>query len=93
MELKYKQNPRGKPGLVCFPSDTGRLIHLSAGQQPKTQGQMHTGVAYQDDIECSEWLSYNFNLNQLENPMARLENGYLTMINNRLKNNFKKNDV
>jgi hypothetical protein len=25
-----RQNPRGKPGSVCFPSNTGRLIHLSS---------------------------------------------------------------
>jgi hypothetical protein len=32
MVAKHRQNPKGKPGSVCFPSDTGRLIHLSAGQ-------------------------------------------------------------
>jgi hypothetical protein len=31
--IKNKQlSTRGKPGSVCFPPDTGRLIHLSAGQ-------------------------------------------------------------
>ena len=50
---KPRQNHRGKLCLVCFPTDTGRQIHLSAGQLPKTQGQMYAGVAYQDDIECS----------------------------------------
>ena len=39
--------PRGKPGSVCFPPDTGRLIHLSAGQKPKPEGLIYTGVAYQ----------------------------------------------
>jgi hypothetical protein len=29
---KQRQNPRGKPGSVCFPTDNGRQIHLSAGQ-------------------------------------------------------------
>jgi hypothetical protein len=29
---KHNENPSGKPGSVCFPPDTGRLIHLSAGQ-------------------------------------------------------------
>ena len=48
----HSQNPRGKPGSVCFPTDTGRQIHLSAGQKPETQGQIYTGVAYQDDVEC-----------------------------------------
>ena len=28
---KHRQNPSGISGLVCFPPDTGRLIHLSAG--------------------------------------------------------------
>ena len=50
---KQRQNPRGKPGSVCFPTDTGRQIHLLAGHLPKTQGQIYTGVAYQDNIECS----------------------------------------
>jgi hypothetical protein len=53
VKAKHRQNPRGKPGSVCFPIDTGRLIHLSAGQLPKTQGQIYNGVAYQDNIECS----------------------------------------
>jgi hypothetical protein len=35
---KHRQNPRGKHGLVCFPTDIGRQIHLSAEQLPKTQG-------------------------------------------------------
>jgi hypothetical protein len=29
---KHRQNTRGKPCSVCFPPDTGRLLHLSAGQ-------------------------------------------------------------
>jgi hypothetical protein len=29
---KHRQNPRGKPGSVCFPTDTGRQMYLSAGQ-------------------------------------------------------------
>jgi hypothetical protein len=29
---KHRQNPTGKPGSVCFPIDTGRQIHLSAGK-------------------------------------------------------------
>jgi hypothetical protein len=29
---QLRANPRGKPGSVCFPPDTRRLIHLSAGQ-------------------------------------------------------------
>jgi hypothetical protein len=29
---KHRLNPIRKPGSVCFPPDTGRLIHLSAGQ-------------------------------------------------------------
>ena len=29
---KHRQNPRGKPGSVCFPPDTGGWNHLSAGQ-------------------------------------------------------------
>ena len=29
---KHRQNPRGKPSSVCFPTDTGRQINLSAGQ-------------------------------------------------------------
>ena len=28
----HRQNPRGKPGSVYFPTDTGRQIHLSAEQ-------------------------------------------------------------
>jgi hypothetical protein len=32
IKLKHRQNPRRKPGSVCFPTDTGRQIHLSAGQ-------------------------------------------------------------
>jgi hypothetical protein len=28
----HRQNPRGKPVSVCFTPDTGRVIHLSAGQ-------------------------------------------------------------
>ena len=52
-KAKHRQNPRGKPGSVCFPTDTGRQIQLSAGQKPKTQGQIFPGVAYQDEIECS----------------------------------------
>jgi hypothetical protein len=38
---------------VCFTPETGRLIDLSAGQKPTTQGQIYTGVAYQEDSECS----------------------------------------
>ena len=34
-------------------TDTGRQIYLSAGQLPKTQGQIYTGVAYQYNLECS----------------------------------------
>jgi hypothetical protein len=30
--VKHRQNPGGKPGSVCFPTDTGRPIQLSAGQ-------------------------------------------------------------
>jgi hypothetical protein len=29
---KYRQNPRGKPGSVFFPTDKGRRIHLSVGK-------------------------------------------------------------
>jgi hypothetical protein len=29
---KLGQNPREKPGSVCFTPDTERFIHLSAGQ-------------------------------------------------------------
>jgi hypothetical protein len=29
---KHRQNPKGKPASVCFTPDTGRGIHLSAGQ-------------------------------------------------------------
>jgi hypothetical protein len=29
---KHWQNPRGKPGSVCFPTNTGMQIHLSEGQ-------------------------------------------------------------
>ena len=29
---RYRQYPRGKPGSVCFSTDTGRQINLSAGQ-------------------------------------------------------------
>jgi hypothetical protein len=29
---KHRQNPRGKHGSVCFPTDTGIQLHLSAGQ-------------------------------------------------------------
>ena len=29
---KNRQNPRGKPALICFTPDTGRGIHLSAEQ-------------------------------------------------------------
>jgi hypothetical protein len=29
---KHRQNPGEKPGSVCLLPDTGRLIHLSAGQ-------------------------------------------------------------
>jgi hypothetical protein len=36
--------------LVQFPTNTGSV---SAGQYPKTQAQIYTGVVYQDDIECS----------------------------------------
>ena len=50
---KCSQNPSGNPGSVCFPPNTGKVIHLSAGQYPKTQGQIDTGVAYQEDNECS----------------------------------------
>jgi hypothetical protein len=28
---KHRQNPRGKPASLCFPTDTRRQIHLSAG--------------------------------------------------------------
>jgi hypothetical protein len=47
-----RQSPRGQPGSVCFPSETGRQVHLSAGQ-PTTQGQIYTAGAYQEDTECS----------------------------------------
>ena len=57
---KHKRNRRGKPGSVCFPTDTGRQIHLSAGQ-----GQIYTGVAYQDDTEYSR-VAYSFELNRFE---------------------------
>ena len=50
---QHMQNPKGKPGSVCFPTDTGGGIHLSAEHQPKTQGQIYTGVVYQEDSECS----------------------------------------
>ena len=30
--ILHRQNPKGKPGSVCFPTDTERQIHLSAGQ-------------------------------------------------------------
>jgi hypothetical protein len=36
-----------------FHQTLGDLIHLLAGQKPKTQGQIYTGVAYQEDSECS----------------------------------------
>ena len=29
---KHMQNERGKPGSVCYPTDTVRQIHLSVGQ-------------------------------------------------------------
>jgi hypothetical protein len=29
---KHRQNPKGTPGSVCFPTNTGRQIHLSAGK-------------------------------------------------------------
>ena len=29
---KHRQNPIGNPASVCFTPDTGRGIHLSAGQ-------------------------------------------------------------
>jgi hypothetical protein len=29
---KHRQNPRGKPGSVCYPPDSERQIHLSARQ-------------------------------------------------------------
>ena len=48
----HRQNPRGKPASVCFIPDTGRGIHISAGQ-PATQGQIYTGVSYLEDSECS----------------------------------------
>ena len=48
---KNRQNPRQKSGSVCFPTETGTQIHLSAG--PKAQGQIDNRVACQDDIECS----------------------------------------
>jgi hypothetical protein len=28
--VKHRQNPRGKLGSVCFPTDLGRQIHLSS---------------------------------------------------------------
>jgi hypothetical protein len=31
-KAKHKQNPTGKPVSDCFPTDTGRQIHISAGQ-------------------------------------------------------------
>jgi hypothetical protein len=30
--VNHRQNPRGKPGAVCFQPDTVRQINLSAGQ-------------------------------------------------------------
>jgi hypothetical protein len=29
---KHRQNPEGKPGLVCFSTDNGRQMHFSAGK-------------------------------------------------------------
>ena len=81
---KQRQNPRGKPGSVCFPTDTRRPIHLSAWQQPKTQGQIYTGFAYQDNIECSWVAELQFWLKSAWKSMARLENGCLEIINHQL---------
>jgi hypothetical protein len=43
--VKHRQNPEGKPGSVCFPTDLGDKF--------TGEGQMYTDVAFQDDIECS----------------------------------------
>jgi hypothetical protein len=48
-KIQQRQNPKGEPAL----HQTWRAIHLSAGQQPKRQSQMYTGVAYQKHSECS----------------------------------------
>jgi hypothetical protein len=32
VELSTGKNPKGEPGSICFTIDTGRQMHLSAGQ-------------------------------------------------------------
>ena len=87
---KHRQNPRGKPDSVCFPPETGRLIHLSAGQYTKTLGKIYTAVAYQEDSECSWVAELQFWLKSDWKSMAKLENGCLAMINNQLKKFWKE---
>jgi hypothetical protein len=75
--------------VVCFPPDTGIWIHLSAGQQPKTQVQIYTGIAYQEDRECSWVAEIQLWLISTWKSLARPENGCLAMINNQLDKSLK----
>ena len=55
--IEYRQNPRGKPGSLCFPPDTGRLI------------QIYTVVAYLE-VNVPEWPGNGFDLNLLHLKMV-----------------------
>jgi hypothetical protein len=60
-----------KPGSVCFPPDTGRLIHLSAGQNLIHKAKLTLELLIKKTVNVPEWPSYSFYLNLLENLMAR----------------------
>jgi hypothetical protein len=53
-------------------------------QANKTQSQIYSGVAYQEDSECSRVAELQFLLKSTWKSIARPENGCLTMINNEL---------
>ena len=86
-KAKHRQKSRGELGSVCFPTDTGRQIHLSA--LPKTQGQIYTGVAYQDGIEFSWVAELQFWLKLTWKSMTRPLNRCLLMVNKPIWQNWK----
>jgi hypothetical protein len=64
---KHRQNPRGKLGSVCFPTDIGSQIHLSAGNYLKHKATYTLELLTKTILNVPELPSYSFDLNQLEN--------------------------
>ena len=67
-ETEAREKPYRKTWFSLLSTTLGYSFAFQQDNKLKQQGQIYTGIAYQEHSKCEcEWLSYSFDLNLLEN--------------------------